>query len=158
MDLSKIVWVIVILAVGGGIWSLTDGGQDKVFEEATKRLVGNDPDQDVIDEAALSKYGDLNLSTFRYEKAKKFYTAAVERYGSNGKNYWWNWQQLAKCEEKLDNTKVAVDILYMLWLQDGDAHDQRVSSREQLKTRIKNLVELNDLNILNYKMDERRRR
>ncbi|MFP6598802.1 MAG: hypothetical protein VCC01_15195 [Candidatus Hydrogenedentota bacterium] len=158
MDLSKIVWVIVILVVVGGAWLLTDGGQDKVYEDATSRLVGNDPDQDVIDEAALSKYGDLNLSMFRHEKAKKFYTAAVERYGTEGKNYWWNWQQLAKCEEKLDNAKGAVDILYNLWLKDGDAFDQRVSSRENLKNRIKNLVELNDLNILNYPMDARRLR
>ena len=158
MDLSKVVWAVVIAAVCGGVWLFTEGGQNKVYEQATKNLVGNDPDQDVIDEAALSKYGDTLLTTFRYEKAKKFYSASLDRYGTDGKNYWWNLQQIARCEEKLDNPEGAIDILYKLWIEDGDAYDNRVSSRNVLKLRIEKLVELNDLNILNYPMSERRKR
>jgi hypothetical protein len=157
MDLSKVVWIVVIAAIAGGVWLFTDGGMNKAYEEATKNLVGNDPDQDVIDEAILSKYGDTCLGTFRYDKAKKFYKAATERYGINGKNYWWNMQQLAKAYEKSDNEAATIGILYMIWQEDGDAYDERVSSRPQLKARLTKLVELNGLDIRDYPMEEIRR-
>ena len=157
MDLSKVVWVVVIGAIVGGVWLFTDGGMNKAYEESTKSLVGNNPDQDVIDEAVLSKYGDTCLATLRYEKAKKFYTAATERYGASGKNYWWNMQQLAKCEEKLENEMATMQILHMLWVEDGDAHDERVSSRPQIKARLTKLIELNGLHEKDFPMKEKRR-
>jgi hypothetical protein len=157
MDLTKLVWLVVILAIGGGVWLFTDGGMDNRYEAATKSLVGNDPDQDIIDEAVLSKYGGTLLSTFRYEKAKKFYTASIDRYGPAGKNYWYNLEQLAKCEEKLGNDMRTLEILHGLWLENGDAHDERVSSRSQLKPRILQLIELNGLLEGNYPMKDQRR-
>lgn len=157
MDLSKVVWLVVIVAIGGGVWLFTDGGMNKMYEQSTKSLVGNNPEQDVIDEAALSKYGDTLLTTFRYEKAKKFYTAAIERYGANGRNYWINLEHLARCEEKLGNELQTINILHQLWVQDGDSYDERVSSRLQLKPRITKLIELNGLSPKDFPMEEPRR-
>jgi hypothetical protein len=155
MDMTKIVWAVVVVVILGGGWLFTTGGMNKAYEQATKNLVGNNPEQDVIDEAVLSKYGGYNLSLFRYEQAKKFYSTSINRYGPTGKNYWWNLQQLALCEENMENPQASVTILYNLWLEDGDAYDERVSNRDQLALRITKLVELNELRISDYPTDER---
>ncbi|PCJ53775.1 MAG: hypothetical protein COA73_14960 [Candidatus Hydrogenedentota bacterium] len=148
MDLSKVKWVVIVLVVVGGGWLVTEGGMDYVFNAATEELPGNDPEKDVIDEASLSKYGGFLLSTFRYTKAKIFYTAAIERYGPEGGNYYWNIYQLARCEEKMGNYESAVLLLRELHNVDGDAFDERVPGRDTLKLRIMKLVETHDLSHL----------
>jgi len=110
MDMTKIVWAVVVVVILGGGWLFTTGGMNKAYEQATKNLVGNNPEQDVIDEAVLSKYGGYNLSLFRYEQAKRFYSTSINRYGPTGKNYWWNLQQLALCEENMENPQASVPL------------------------------------------------
>ncbi len=148
MDLSKVKWVVIIAIVVGGGWLVTEGGMNAIYDNATEDLPGNDPEKDVIDEASLSKYGGFLLSTFRYQKAKVFYTAAIERYGPEGANYYWDIYQLARCEEKLQNYEPAVILLRDLYNIDGDFYDERVPGRDTLKLRIMKLVEMHDLSHL----------
>lgn len=154
MDLSKLIWFIVIIALLGGGWLLTTGGMEKMYKDATKNLPGNDPAQDIKDEAILSKYGGFQQTLFRYQNAKIFYSAAIDRYGEEGANYWSNLHQLGKCEEKLDNEIVALKIYYTLWEADASTLDNRVPNRNVLKRRIDQLVALNDLYAEDYPMKE----
>jgi hypothetical protein len=152
MDLSKIIWVVVIVALVGGGWLLTGSGMDRAYKESTKNLPGTFPEQDIIDEAILSKYAGYNMTLTRHQEAKKFYTAAVERYGVAGKNYWWNLYQIAQIEQKAGNDQIALDILYELWKQDGDQYDERVPGRDTLKLRIAKILELNQIDPGHYRM------
>jgi tetratricopeptide (TPR) repeat protein len=144
MDLSKLKWVVIILVVVGGGWLLTSGGINWVYNQATDAVPGVDPAKDKTDEAMLSKYGGFLLTTFRYEGAKKFYRTAVERY-PEGANAWWNYYQLARCEEKLGNYKEACDILFMLWEQNADQYDERVPDMATLRLRLDKLIEIHEL-------------
>ena len=153
MNLSKLFWLIVIGALVMGGWFLTTSGMEKVYNEATDTLPGNDPAQDAIDEAALTKYGEFQMTIFRYANAKMFFEAATNRYGESGKNYWSNYYQLGQCEKKLKNELVALNIYYDLWEADAGAIDVRVPSSDVLKSRIQQLIALNDLNPDDYPMD-----
>ena len=144
MDLSKLKWVIIAAIVIGGGWLVTEGGINWVYDNATKEAPGADPDKDKTDENTLSRYGGFLLATFRYEKAKKFYQSAIDRY-PEGDNLWWNYYQMARCEEKLYNYQRAADILHMLWTEDADQHDERVPDRATLRRRLDNMIEINDL-------------
>ncbi len=152
MDLSKLKWVFIIVIVIGGGWLVTAGGINWVYGNATKATPGVDADKDSVDESTLTRYGGFLLSTFRYNKARHFYNTAIERY-PNGTNVWWNYYQMARCEEKLENYQEAANILHMLWLEDADQYDERVPGMATLKLRLDNLVEIHGLE----SYDERRR-
>ena len=144
MDLSKLKWVLIAAIVIAGGWLVTEGGVNWVYKKATEATPGTNPEKDKIDESTLSRYGGFLLSTFRYEKAKKFYQSAIDRY-PDGDKLWWNYYQMARCEEKLYNYQRAADILHMLWTEDADQYDERVPGRPRLKLRLDTLIELNDL-------------
>ena len=144
MDVSKLIWALVIVAVIGGGWLFTSGGVNYMYKNATEATVGQDVERDKIDEATLSKWGGFLLSTFQYEKARKFYQTAVERYPT-GANVWWNYYQLARAHEKLENYRDAVNILTQLRDQDADSHDERVPERDNLDLRIQKLKEVHDI-------------
>ena len=144
MDLSKLKWVLIAAVVIGGGWLVTEGGINWVYKNATEDTAGADPEKDKIDESTLSRYGGFLLTTFRYEKAKEFYQTAIDRY-PDGDNLWWNYYQMARCEEKLYNYQRAADILRMLWLEDAHQYDKRVDGQSTLKQRLDLLIELNDL-------------
>ena len=144
MDLSKLKWVFIAAIVICGGWLVTEGGINWVYNNATEANPGTDPEKDKINESTLSRYGGFLLTTFRYEKAKKFYQSAIDRY-PDGDKLWWNYYQMARCEEKLYNYQRAADILHMLWTEDADQYDERVPDRATLKLRLDKLVEINDL-------------
>lgn len=144
MDVSKLIWALVIAAVVGGGWLLTSGGVNWQLTKYTEATPGEDADRDELDEAGLSKLGGFLLTTFRYEKAKEVYDLALDRY-PDGKNIWWNLYQLARCEERLENYQDAVNCLVILRDQDGDSHDERVPNRDNLELRIQKLVETHEL-------------
>jgi tetratricopeptide (TPR) repeat protein len=144
MDLSKVKWVVIILIVVGGGWLFTEGGVNWMYNRATSSTPGEDEGVDARSEAALTRYGGLLLSTFRYEKAKKFYSTALERY-PNGKHNYWNMYQLARCEDKLGNFQNEVDLLVRLYEIDADQYDERIPGVNELKLRIEKLVEVNEL-------------
>ena len=144
MDLSKLKWVLIAAVVIGGGWLVTEGGINWVYKNATEDTAGADPEKDKIDESTLSRYGGFLLTTFRYEKAKEFYQTAIDRY-PDGDNLWWNYYQMARCEEKLYNYQRAADILHMLWTEDADQYDERVPNQATLRLRLDKLVEVHDL-------------
>ena len=143
MDLSKVKWVVIAAVVIGVGWLLTSGGINWVYNNATKDTPGVDANKDKANEATLSRYGGFLLMTFRYERAKKFYQTAIDRY-PEGQNVWWNLYQKARCEEHLDNIKGSADILYTLWLNDADQFDERVPDKATLRLRLDKLVEMYD--------------
>ena len=144
MDLSKIKWVFIAAVVIGGGWLVTEGGITWVYNNATEASPGTDPEKDKSDESTLSRYGGFLLTTFRYERAKKFYQAAIDRY-PDGDNLWWNYYQMARCEERLFNYQRAADILHMLWTENADQYDERVPDVATLQLRLDKLIEVNDL-------------
>ncbi len=144
MDLSKLKWVVVIAIVVGGGWLATEGGVNWAFSRATSGTPGEDPSADARHEATLTRYGGFLLSTFRYEKAKQFYTEAINRF-PEGKNRYWNRYQLARCEDKLGNFQNEANLLYSLYEIDADQYDERIPGVIELQTRIQKLVEVHEL-------------
>ena len=150
MDLSKLKWVVIILVVFGGGWLVTAGGVNYMFKRATTGTPGVDANKDKVNEATLTRYGGFLLSTFRYEQAKKFYSAAVQRYPA-GANRYWNRYQLARVHEKLDEIEEAVNLLLGLWEEDAIQYDSRVANKDELKLRIQKLIEVNQLDMDPFK-------
>ena len=144
MDLSKVKWVFIIAIVLGVGGLATEGGINWAFNKATSSTPGTDEDRDKLDESTLSRYGGFLLSTFRYEKAKKFYNEAITRF-PGGANAYWNRYQLARCEDKLGNFQNETDLLYSLWEIEAHQYDARVPNNDELKLRIQKLVEVHQL-------------
>jgi len=146
MDLSKVKWLVIFAVILGGGWLFTSGGVNYMYNRATKATPGADAAKDKTDEATLSKYGGFLMSTFRYGRAKDFYTAAIQRYPA-GANRYWNRYQLARAHEKLDENEEAVNLLYELWEADAIQYDSRVANQDELKLRIQKLIEVNQLDM-----------
>lgn len=150
MDLSKLKWLVIILVVFGGGWLVTSGGISYMYNRATSGVPGANPNKDKKDEATLTRYGGFLLSTFRYEQAKKFYSAAVQRYPAGANRYWTRYQ-LARVHEKLDENEEAVLLLLGLWEEDAIQYDSRVANKDELKLRIQKLIEVNQLDMDPFK-------
>lgn len=144
MDLSKVKWVFIAAVVLGGGWLATEGGVNWAFNRATSGTPGQDENADKVAEATLTRYGGFLLSTFRYDKAKKFYTEAITRF-PGGENAYWNRYQLARCEDKLGNFQSEADLLYSLYEIDAIQYDERVPNSNELQLRIQKLVEVHEL-------------
>ena len=142
MDLSKVKWIVIIAVVVGAIFLASGPGVNAMYNRATKAVVGQDPTRDAADEATLSKYGGYLTTLLQYEKAEKFYSASIDRYGPDGKNFWWNIYKRARCYEKMRKYEDAVGDLYFLWREDGDSYDERVPENYILKNRIAKLIEV----------------
>lgn len=144
MDLTWLKWLVIIALIFGIGWAVTDGGINYAYKKATSGEIGVNPDVDQTKETTLTRYAGFLLATFRYEKAKKFYTAAITNFPA-GKNRYWNRYQLARCEEKLKNWQNAADVLYQLHQVDANQYDHRVPNQATLKLRIEKLVQVHDL-------------
>jgi tetratricopeptide (TPR) repeat protein len=144
MDLSKVKWVVIVAVVALVGWLGTEGGINWMYNRATSGTPGADAEKDKSDEATLTRYGGFLLSTFRYEKASKFYDEAIRRFPA-GENRYWNRFRLARCYEKLDRIEEAVALLLFLWQEDADQYDERIPDRDTLKLRIQKLIEVNSL-------------
>jgi len=144
MDISKIVWPLVIVAVLGLGWLVTEGGVNYQFKKYNEGATGTDPEKDALQEKGLSKLAGFLMTTFRYQKAADTYNAAIDRF-PNGENVWWNSYQLARCQEKLKNFDEAVRLLVFIRDQDGDSHDERIPGFDNLNLRIQKLVETHEI-------------
>lgn len=146
MDLSKLKWLVIFAVIIGGGWLFTSGGVNYMYNRATSGTPGADAAKDKSNEATLSKYGGFLMATFRYERAKDFYNAALQRY-PGGDNRYWNRYQLARAHEKLDEMEDAVNLLLYLWEEDAIQYDARVANKDELKLRIQKLIEVNQLDM-----------
>ncbi|MBI2422475.1 MAG: tetratricopeptide repeat protein [Candidatus Hydrogenedentes bacterium] len=145
MDLSKLKWPIIIFVVVGFSWLLSSPGVNYMYTKATKATVGENAEQDVKDEATLSTYGGYMLYMFRYQTAANFFETAIDRYGPNGANYYYNLYRLARCYEKQERNQESLDILRQLMAEDAHSYDDRVMTTNQMEQRAAKLKEVNGL-------------
>ena len=82
--------------------------------------------------------------TFRYERAEEILQQAVDRF-PEGKNVYYNYYRLVKCQEIREDYEKAVDTL--VWLMDINANqiDDRVPEPDNLKLRANKLIETHEL-------------
>ena len=146
MDLSKVKWLVIFAVIIGGGWLFTSGGVNYMYNRATSGTPGVDAAKDKRNEATLSKYGGFLMATFRYDRAKDFYNAALQRY-PGGANRYWNRYQLARCHEKLEEYEDAVNLLVYLHNENAIQYDPRVANPDELKLRIQKLIEVNELDM-----------
>lgn len=144
MDLSFLKWPVIILVVGAIAFAFSTPGLNMMYERAVNAPAGEDDAEDRSNEAMISRIAGIYLATFRYKSAAESYKQAVDKY-PDGENAWYNYYQLARCHEKMENWEEAVDILVMLRDKDADQYDERVPGVAELNGRIQKLVEVHGL-------------
>jgi tetratricopeptide (TPR) repeat protein len=145
MDLSGLKWPLIILVVVAIGWLASSGGVNYMVTSFTKAAPGADAAKDATDEAGLSKVGGYLMYLLRYEKAAAVMDMAVQRYGTNGKNYYYNQYRIAKCLEKTGRMQESYNILNDLMNLDAKQYDDRIPNRDVLAARAAKLKEVNNL-------------
>lgn len=144
MDLSKLKWPLIIVAVIAVWWLMSNPGVNFMYNKFTQEAPGADPVKDKANEAGLSRLGGFCLKTFRYEKAYGIFSECITRY-PQGANAKYNYYRMAKCAEKMGRIQESIKILRQL--QEGNAHelDDRVPEPSNLKLRADKLMEMHNL-------------
>ena len=145
MDLSRLKWPIIIIVVLGVGWLGSSAGVNYMVKKFTTATPGQDAAQDKVDEAGLSRVGWYLLATFRYAPAANVYQLAIDRYGTNGANYWNNQYSLARCLEHMNRFQDSYNILQMLIANSAHNIDERVPVDDNLRLRAAKLKEVNEL-------------
>lgn len=145
MDLSGLKWPLIIGVVVLVGWLGTSPGVNYMFGQYTKTVVGTDATRDASDEAGLSRLGGYCMRTFQYQKAIDIFEESLNRYGQNGKNYWYNLYRLVRCYEKIGDFQEAYNILRSLERNDAQTFDMRVPNRDNLALRAQKLKEVHEL-------------
>ncbi len=145
MDVSKIVYPLIVAAVIGVGWLVTSAGVDYQFKKYSEAPSG-DVEKDALKEAGLSKLGGFLMRTFRYEKAGECFNTGITNY-PDGKNYWYNNYRLAKCLEKMEKWDEATNILIYLRDKNAIEQDDRIPDQATLGLRIEKLIEIHELPI-----------
>jgi tetratricopeptide (TPR) repeat protein len=145
MDLSGLKWPLIIAIVVGVGWLFSSGGVEFMIKQATKHTPGVDAVQDERDEALLSRIGGYLLYLWRYQRAAEVFLTAIDRYGVNGKNYWYNLYRLHTCYERLGQYQDAYDVLQMLIQANANQYDKRVPELDNLSLRASKLKEVHEL-------------
>ncbi len=147
MDLSRLKWPLLIIAVALGCWLLTEGGINWMYGRFTQSPPGSDAKLDEVNEQGLSQLGGFLFKTFRYAKAREVFEEQMKRF-PNGKNYMWTLFRVAKIDEKQENPRESVKKLS--WLRDQNAHekDDRIPDKDMLQLRIDKLNEVNESGVV----------
>lgn len=145
MDLSGLKWPLIIVIVVAIGWLASSGGVNWMVQQATKATPGQDPAQDVKDEARLSKIAGYLLVLWRYERAAEVLNECFARYGTAGANYWHNKYRMVKCQEKMENYQQAYNILQELIAAQAWTYDKRVPDMDNLSLRASKLKEVHEL-------------
>jgi len=144
MDMSKVLIVIVLLALGGLAYLASSPGVNYLHGKYTQTPAGSDAAQDAKNEAGLSKLGGFLMNTWRYKKANEVMQDAVERY-PQGADFWYNKYRMVKCAEKAENFKRAVNLLKECIDNDAHSKDPRVPENANLELRRNKLLEMHGL-------------
>lgn len=144
MDLGKIKWPVIILAVLGVIWFLSPAGAAYMYKRYSQGEPGANAELDKKNEAGLSFHGGLQLRMLQFKTAKRFLQTAVDRY-PDGANHWANMARLAIIHERLGNFAEAADIMDMLVANNAHERDGRVSSNDYLRARSEKLREVHEI-------------
>lgn len=142
MDLSGLKWPIIIIVIVGIGWLLSSGGVDWMVKNATKAAPGEDAARDAKDEARLSSLAGYQIILWRYRKAANIMNMALSRYGTEGKNYWYNEFRLAKCYEKMGRTQEAYAQLQKCIRVDASQYHEKVPNNDNLSLRAAKLREM----------------
>ena len=145
MDLSGLKWPAIILVVVAIGWLATSGGVNFMVDKCTKAAPGQDVARDKADEAGLTHVGGYLFVLLRYERAATVMNLAIQRYGTNGANYYYNLYRIAKCLEKMDRMQDSYNILRNLTDIDAKQFDDRIPNRDVLAARATKLKEVNNL-------------
>ena len=145
MDLSGLKWPAIILAVVAVCWLGSSGGVNYMVSKYTKATPGQDAARDKTDEAGLTRVGGYLMFLSNYGKAAAVMDLAVQRYSTNGANYYYNQFRLARCLEKLGRMQESYNILSDLTDIDAKQYDDRIPNQDVLRTRASQLKEVNNL-------------
>lgn len=145
MDLSGLKWPLIILVVVVVGWLLSSGGVSWMEKNFTKATPGQNTTRDKTDEAGLSRLGGYCLYLWRYERAAGLFESAIDRYGEDGANYWYNLYRLAKCYEKMERYQDSYDVLEQLITANASQYDDRVPENDNLSLRANKLKEVHEL-------------
>lgn len=145
MDLSGLKWPIIIVVVVGIGFLASSPGIDYMVTKFTTAVPGADPERDKIDEAGLTRVGGYCMYLFQYEKAMTIMDMAIQRYGANGANYWFNRYRIVKCLEKAGRYQEAKDLLEELISSNAKELDKRVPNNDNLRQRAAKLTAVHEL-------------
>lgn len=145
MDLSGLKWPAIILVLVGIFWLGTSGGVNYMVSKYTSHTPGQNPQQDAIDEAGLTRVGYYLISTLQFGKAASVIQLALDRYGQAGANYWINVYRLATCMDRLERYQEAYDLLQILIGADAQQYDERIPNVDVLRARAAKLKEVHEL-------------
>jgi hypothetical protein len=144
MDLSWLKWPIIAIVIIVPILLLSDPGMNFAFNKLTAEAPGQDANKDKVNEAWLSRFGGIQLKTFRYAGAEKFFREAINRHPS-GEHALYNEYRIAKCLEKQEKYTEAFNILVRLMNQNAHEHDERVPNADILRLRAEKLAETHEI-------------
>ncbi len=145
MDLSGLKWpliIVIIIAIG---WLASSGGVNFMYKNFTKAVPGQNATQDKADEAGLTRLGGYLLKLFRYEKAAQMMRTAIDRYGTDGANYWYNCYRMSQCYYRMEMYQQDYDILTMLMAENAHEKDDRVPNNDNLRLQASKLKEMHEL-------------
>lgn len=145
MDLSGLKWPVIILVIVAVGWLCTSGGVNFMVNNFTKATPGEDEKRDKTDEAGLTRVAGFLMKTFRYEWALDVMEQAMDRYGEDGANYWYNKYRTAKCYEKIEDYQRSHTILQELIAANAHDLDERVPENDNIKLRAEKLKETHEL-------------
>ena len=145
MDLSGLKWPLIIVVIVAIAWLLSSGGTSFMVSKFTAATPGEDANRDKIDEVGLSRVGGYLLKMWRYDKAAAVFQMAIDRYGPQGPNYWYNIYRQAKCYEKMEQWQTSYNVLMSLIAANAHQYDDRVPINENLQLRAAKLKEVHQL-------------
>ena len=145
MDLSGLKWPLIIAAVVGLGWLGTSGGVSWMYGNFTKATPGVDLDQDLRDEAGLTKLAGYTFHLWRWEKTIIIIETALDRYGEGAPNYWFNLERLSTCYERIGDYQTSYNILQELMNVNAHEIDERVGNFDNLNLRASKLREMYEL-------------
>lgn len=144
MDLSFLKWPVIIAGVVAAGWLLSSGGVNYMYKNYASVEAGVDPEEDVLNEAGLSRLGGYSLALFKYQQAFEIFDFTVRKY-PEGKNVWYNMYRMVRCAEKLERYQKAKQLLDALINVDAHTRDERVPVTDNLILRREKLVEMHEL-------------
>lgn len=145
MDLSGLKWPLIIAAVVGIGWLATSGGVNWMYGNFTAAAPGYDMQQDLRDEAGLTKLASYTYHLWKWDTTIKIIETNIDRYGDAGPNYWFNLERLSTCYERIGDYKTSVRILQELMNTNAHEIDPRVSNFDNLNLRAAKLREMHEI-------------
>lgn len=145
MDLSGLKWPMIIVAVVGIGWLGTSGGVSWMYNNFTASQPGVDQAQDLRDEAGLTKLAGYTYHLWKWKKTIIIIETAIQRYGEQAPNYYFNLERLSTCYERIGDYQTSYNLIKELMRVDAHQYDERVGNFDNLNLRANKLKEMYEL-------------